>query len=133
MDFRITFPGGKKVNAEYGDMVIKTDQSVASGGEGTAPEPFMMFLASLGTCAGIYVLSFIRNRDISTEGLELIQHNEFVMNDKGVPNLTKITIDIKVPVGFPEKYHEAIIRVADQCKVKHTIQNPPEFEIKVVV
>jgi len=133
MDFRITFPGGKKVNAEYGDMVIKTDQSVASGGEGTAPEPFMMFLASLGTCAGIYVLSFIRNRDISTEGLELIQHNEFELNEKGVPNLTKITIDIKVPVGFPEKYHEAIIRVADQCKVKHTIQNPPEFEIKVVV
>jgi ribosomal protein S12 methylthiotransferase accessory factor len=133
MDFRITFPGGKRVNAEFGDMVIKTDQSVKSGGDGSAPEPFLLFLASLGTCAGIYVLSFIKSRDIPADGLELIQHNEFMPNEKGIPTLTKITIDIKVPAGFPEKYHEAIIRVADQCKVKHTILNPPEFEIKVVV
>lgn len=133
MDFRITFPGGKRVNAEYGDMVIKTDQSVKSGGDGSAPEPFILFLASLGTCAGIYVLSFIKSRDIPADGLELIQHNEFTLNEKGAPTLTKIVIDIKVPEGFPEKYHEAIIRVAEKCAVKNAISNPPEFEIKVVV
>ncbi|MCK5331318.1 MAG: osmotically inducible protein OsmC, partial [Candidatus Marinimicrobia bacterium] len=62
MDMKITFPGGKKINAEYNGQIIKTDQAVASGGNGSAPEPFDLFLASIGTCAGIYVLGFCQQR-----------------------------------------------------------------------
>jgi len=51
----ISFGGGKKVNADYRGFTIQTDQSVNGGGEESAPEPFALFLASIGTCAGIYV------------------------------------------------------------------------------
>ena len=54
--FKITFPGNKKVDAEFNGFTIKTDQPVNQGGVGSAPTPFETFLASLGTCAGIYVL-----------------------------------------------------------------------------
>jgi ribosomal protein S12 methylthiotransferase accessory factor len=44
--------------------------------------------------------------------------------------LGKIAIDINLPADFPEKYKDAIVRVADQCAVKKTILAPPEFEVK---
>src|SRR5205085_1350392 len=56
MELTVYFPGQKKVEVAVGPFVVHTDQSIAHGGEGTAPEPFTLFLASLGACAGVYVL-----------------------------------------------------------------------------
>jgi ribosomal protein S12 methylthiotransferase accessory factor len=73
MDMKITFPGGKKVNAEIDGFTHKTDQSLISGGDESAPEPFSVFLSSIGTCTGIYVLRFCQERNINTTGMEIIQ------------------------------------------------------------
>jgi putative redox protein len=133
MDITITFPGGKKVDAHYGDVVIRTDQSVKSGGDGSAPEPYMYFLASIGTCAGIYVLSFCQSHDIPTDGVKIIQHHEFTSPAPGKSRLSKISLDLVVPSDFPQHYYDAIIRVSEQCAVKKAIMDPPEFEIKTIV
>ncbi len=66
-EMKISFPGGLRVDAEYKGFVIKTDQPVYSGGDGSAPAPFDLFLASIATCAGIYVLFFCQKRGIPTE------------------------------------------------------------------
>jgi ribosomal protein S12 methylthiotransferase accessory factor len=132
MEIRVTFPGGKKVNAEMGGVVIPTDQPVEDGGEGTAPSPFMYFLASLGTCAGIYVLSFCQQRGIDTEGMALTQQMEFATDETGRKRLSKLTIDILLPPGFPEKYRNAIVKTAELCTVKKVISDPPEFVIKTI-
>lgn len=129
MEIKITFPGGKKVNAEMNGVVIPTDQPVADGGDGSAPSPFSYFLASLGTCAGIYVLSFCQQRDISTQGLALNQRMEFAADESGKQRLAKVTLDIMLPPGFPEKYRHAIVKTAELCTVKKVIMNPPEFAI----
>lgn len=71
-DIHLTFPGGKRVEATIGRHHIVTDQSAAHGGDDSAPEPFELFLASLATCAGLYVSSFCQTRGIPTEWLELI-------------------------------------------------------------
>ncbi len=126
MEMIIDFMGGAKINATFQDTVVETDQSVKSGGEGSAPEPYMHFLGSIGTCAGIYVLRFMEARKIPTEGVRLIQRMEW--NAKGT-RLEKIQIEIQVPPEFPEKYHSALVRVADQCAVKKTILDPPDFEV----
>ena len=67
MEMEITFPGGARVDANFGGMTVKTDQPVQGGGQGSAPTPFATFLASIGTCAGIYVLGFCQQRGIPTE------------------------------------------------------------------
>lgn len=122
MEIRLT--GGKKIEARWNDLVVKTDQSVAAGGEGSAPEPFMLFLASLGACAGMYVLSFCEARDIATEGIWLRQR--LIADDEG-KRLAKVQIEIVLPPEFPAKYEKAIVRVAEQCAVKKAIMNPPEL------
>lgn len=129
MEMKVTFPGGQKVNAEINGMVIPTDQSVEGGGEGSAPSPYEYFLASLGTCAGIYVLSFCQQRGISTEGLLLNQEMEFETTAAGSNRLSKISMKIDLPPGFPEKYRNAIIKTAGLCSVKKVLMDPPEFEV----
>jgi putative redox protein len=129
MEIKITFPGGKKVNAEMNGIVIPTDQSVEDGGEGSAPSPFSYFLASLGTCAGIYVLSFCQQRGIAAEGMSLTQQMEFVTDETGKSRLSRVTLDIMLPPGFPEKYRNAIVKTAELCTVKKVVSDPPEFVI----
>ena len=72
MEMVIVSPGGKKVNAFFKGFTIKTDQSKAYGGDESAPEPFDMFLVSIGTCVGANALVFCQKRDIPTKNLRLI-------------------------------------------------------------
>lgn len=132
MEIKISFPGGKKVDAELNGQVIRTDQPVKYGGEGSAPTPFELFLSSIGTCAGIFILGFCNERKIPTDRISLVERLEYGMVD-GKSFLDKIVIDIIVPPDFPEKYYNALIKVADQCAVKKAIMNPPKFEVKTTV
>lgn len=128
MSIKVFFPGNKKVHAKSNGFVIETDQPINGGGDGTAPAPFELFLASLATCAGIYIKSFCDARSIDTEGITIEQNVKWdPINQK----IGTIEIDIKVPDDFPEKYYPALIKSADQCAVKKTIQDPPAFDVKV--
>ncbi|RPH92208.1 MAG: osmotically inducible protein C [Calditrichaeota bacterium] len=124
MNLEVTFPRGLQVNAEYGPFVIETNQ------DGTAPPPFALFLASIGTCAGIYVLSFCRQRNLPTEGLKITQSMD---TDPVTHMIKKVTLDIFLPADFPEKYREAVIRSADLCAVKKHLMQPPAFEINTII
>ncbi len=129
MEMIIDFPGGARVDAHFGPYTIATDQP-AQGGAASAPTPFATFLASVGTCAGIYVLGFCRQRGLPTEGLRLVQDLEV---DPMTGMVTKILLDIQLPPGFPEKYKAAVIRSAEQCAVKKHLQQPPAFDVRTHV
>jgi ribosomal protein S12 methylthiotransferase accessory factor len=125
-NMEVTFDGGKVITAHLNGHIIRTDQPVNSGGGNTAPAPFELFLASVGTCAGIYVKSFCDQREIPTENIRIIQSLEFGKETKLPSN---IRLDIQLPSDFPEKYKSAVINAAELCLVKKTINNPPEFEV----
>lgn len=133
MEINVTFPGGSKVNAELDGQVVRTDQPVSAGGEGSAPTPFEYFLASLATCAGIYVLSFCQSREIPTEGLALNQQMTFEPTEDGKQRLALVSLEITLPHGFPEKYRDAVVRAANLCTVKKVLMDPPEFTITTVL
>jgi len=126
MDMKIYFPGGKKVYAEYNGFTYQTDQPVKGGGENTAPSPFEMFLASLGTCAGFYVLSFCQGRGIDAGEIEIRQSMEY---DAKTHLIAALTIEIVLPAAFPEKYRAAVVQAAQSCTVKKHMENPPKFNL----
>jgi len=126
----VSFPGGKRVDADFDGVTVATDQPVDEGGDGTAPAPFDLFIASLATCAGIYILGFCQNRDISTEGIRLVQSLE---RDDESKKIETVSIRIEVPPEFPEKYLGALERVAAKCTVKKTLESPPAFKMETVV
>ncbi len=125
-DITVSFPGGKRVDAHYDGRTVPTDQSVKNGGENSAPEPFDLFFVSMATCVGIYVLEFCTTRDLNTDGLDVHLYSTFDPEEKRYP---KISIDITLPRGFPEKYKKAVWRTANLCTVKKHILTPPEFSI----
>jgi ribosomal protein S12 methylthiotransferase accessory factor len=129
MEMIINFPGGARVDAHFGPFMVPTDQPPQGGGTSSAPTPFATFLASIGTCAGIYVLGFCRQRGISAEGIRIVQRLEA---NPFTGMVAKILLDIEVPKTFPEKYKDAVIRAAEQCAVKKHFEQPPQFEIRTV-
>jgi putative redox protein len=126
IEMEIYFDGNKKVNANLNGNIIRTDQPLQGGGDGTAPSPFDLFLGSIGTCAGIYVKGFCDQRGISTDGIKIIQHMNY---NQSTRLIDKIDLEIRVPKDFPEKYKEAVINAANLCAVKKHLQNPPQFDV----
>ncbi|PIE81181.1 MAG: osmotically inducible protein OsmC [Chloroflexi bacterium] len=125
MEMVIDFPGGAQVDAHFGSFTVETDQP-ALGYQPKAPTPFAIFLASMGTCAGIFVLGFCKQRGISPEGIRIVQSVE---SNHETHMITKVNLDIQLPADFPEKYKTAVIRAANQCAVKRHLENPPKFDV----
>lgn len=122
----ISFPGGKRVDARIGALVVHTDQPIAQGGDGSAVAPFDLFLASLATCAGLYVLGFCQARGIATDGLGLRQHVDLNPATK-LP--VRVRLELSLPASFPVKYRDAVVRAAEGCKVKKTMAAAPRVEV----
>lgn len=123
---QVRFPGGKRVDAQIRDRLIQTDQLPEEGGEGSAPEPFQLFLASIATCAGIYAKDFCEAREIPMDGMALAMSGEY---DQRKRRFVKFALRLSLPEHFPEKYRKSIVRVMDLCSVKKHILDAPEFEI----
>jgi putative redox protein len=126
MEMLIDFPGGLKVDAHFRGHTVETDQPPAD----SAPMPFELFLASIGTCAGIYVLGFCKQRRPAHRGHP---HHSAQPRQPATGLMDNIELEIQVPPTFPEQYHAALIRSAELCKVKKTLEHPPTFEVKTVV
>ena len=129
MDMQIYFPGGKRVYADYGGFTIETDQPARGGGGDSAPVPFDLFLASIGTCAGIYALGFMQQRGIDAESSKITMRTHF---DQAAGLINKIDLELELPADFPEKYRAAVINAMNLCAVKKHLHQPPAFEITTV-
>jgi ribosomal protein S12 methylthiotransferase accessory factor len=127
-DIEITFPGGKRVDAKVGGYEVHTDQPIDLGGAASAVAPFDLFLASIATCAGIYVLGFCQARGLSIEGVRLRQRVE-ADPATGLPRRIKLLL--RLPPEFPEKYRAAVLRAAEGCKVKKTIASAPRIDVSL--
>jgi len=129
MDMEITFPGGSRVDASFGPYEVRTDQPSRDGSAGSAPTPFATFLASIGTCAGIYVLGFLRQRGLPTDGVRLVQS---IQANPLTGMVDKINIEVQLPPEVPDKFHGAIVRAAELCAVKKHFQAPPQISVGAV-
>lgn len=122
----VQFPGGKRVDAHILGHDIPTDQAPQSGGEGAAPEPFQLFLASIATCAGIYAKSFCDQRNLDAPlGLEM----DLTRGDDGL--ISRLDMVLRVAADFPERYEQAITTAMNLCAVKKHLRAEMETVIQV--
>ena len=125
--YDIAFTGNRKVAAQVRTFTVNSDQPASGGGDDTAPSPFELFLASIGMCAGFYVLAFCQSRQISTENIKMVQT---VISNDATHRVEKVDIDILLPLDFPDKYKAAVLKTAQSCSVKKFLDAQPEIEIK---
>ncbi len=125
-ELSVTFPGGMRVDVAYKGHLVRTDQPAYAGGGGEAPSPFDLFLASIAACAGFYLLAFCRERNIPLEKAGVRMSGE---RDPQSRMVSRVTIELNLPLGFPDKYRQAVIKAVDTCTVKNHILTPPAFLI----
>ena len=77
VNMELTLDGDKVITEHLNGHTIRTDQPIKDGGGNTAPAPFELFLASIGTCAGFYVKSFCDQTEIPSKDIKIIQSVEF--------------------------------------------------------
>jgi ribosomal protein S12 methylthiotransferase accessory factor len=119
MQLEVRLPAGDRVVVAAGAVEIATDQ------DGSAPDPFTLFLASIGACAGFYVSRFCRQRGISTAGIRLLERVE----KDPAGHVTEIALELSLPDSFPEGYRGAVLRAAETCKVKRLLEAPPPVRL----
>ncbi len=76
------------------------------------------------------MVRFCQARNISTEGIQLRQSNDWNKQKKLVEN---IHLEIELPSSFPEKYASALVRATNECRVKKALKNPPEISVTTKV
>ncbi len=123
---KITFEGNKKVKVRVKDFDVWTDQPKEQGGDATAPTPIDLFLASLGSCSGVFVLNFLKQH--------ALPENVYLTLDP-VWNISEYVIDkinvlIHVPSDFPQKYENALIEVAKRCLVARHVKVEHDITLK---
>jgi putative redox protein len=126
MEILVDFPGASRVDAHFGKFTISTDQPPIA----SAPSPFEMFLSSIATCAGIYVLGFCQQRGLPAEGIHIVQR---IHSDRATGMVDEIDIEIHIPPTFPAKYYDSLVRSAELCKVKKHLESPPKFNVMTKV
>lgn len=125
-EITVTLGPRRQITAHLERFDVKTDQPVSNGGEGVAPSPFQLFLASMGTCAGIFIQGFCAKREIPYDDIRVVQRVEY--DEAGT--MRAVELEVQLPPTFPEKYKDAVLKVVDGCSVKKAILAQPEFRVR---
>ncbi len=120
---------GKKLEAVVDGHILSTDQPKADGGDGTAPKPSDLFLASLATCGAFFARLYCDKRDLNAEGLGITMEYETAEKTRLV---TKLIFKITVPDGFPEQHRAPLERAIQSCYVKKHLKDDIEVETTFV-
>ncbi len=123
---KITFVGNKKVNVEVKGFNILTDQKKENGGDASAPTPIDLFLASLGSCSGVFVLNFLKMH-LLPETVYLTLNPIWNINEYVIE---RIELVIHLPHDFPAGFDHALVEVAKRCLVARHVKIAHDIRVE---
>ena len=129
MEIKVNFLDNLRVEAQFDDFKVVSDQPIRYKGDGSAPSPFDYFLASSALCAAYFVRIYCLARDIPTEHISLVQNN--IVDPENRYQQT-FQIQVELPESISKKDRAGIVRSIERCTVKKAVQTGPEFNIEVV-
>jgi uncharacterized OsmC-like protein len=123
MDIRIEHLNNSKFAATVRGHRVICDQPASNGGADEGPTPPEFLLISLGTCAGFYAASYLKNHGLNLSlGVSV--------NAEKVPapaRLGKFRVEIDVP-NLPPEHEAGLLRSVNACLIKNTLAQPPQIE-----
>ena len=129
MRVEVSFPDKTRIQSRCKGLVVETGLPPDRGGDPEALGPFDVLLCSLGNCTGFHVLAFLEERGISVAGAGVTIEGT---RSTQTHLLDAVSVRIRVPDDFPEKYKDALVRAAGLCLVKAQLGQRPEFAVEVV-
>jgi putative redox protein len=124
----VSFPSPTRIQASAGGLTVEVGPPPDRGGDPDAYGPFDILLCSLAACTGFQVADFLRERGFDTADAGVRIEAE---RSPETHLLERISIEIDVPAGFPDKYRDAIVRAAGLCFIKQQLGQKPEIVTSV--
>jgi uncharacterized OsmC-like protein len=118
--------GGDRFDIEIGGHTITVDQPVDNGGEGTAPTPTELLVASLVSCVAFYARRYLARHGLDTVGLDV--HAAYQLADRPA-RVASMDLQLTVPAGTPQTRLQPLLAVARHCTVHNTLKDPPDITI----
>jgi putative redox protein len=125
----VKYTGGKKFSAQNRKHIVIIDQPEDSGGSDQGPTPPELFIDSLGSCIGVYVLAFCKNTGLNPDGMKIILDWEKA-SDKPV-RIKNINARIELPNADVGARKPALLKVAESCLIHETIKRQPAITIEL--
>ncbi|HPM78667.1 MAG TPA: OsmC family protein [bacterium] len=125
----VSFHAEKSVTGSLNGHKICTSYPDERGGDGSAPNPFELFLISLGTCAGYYARTYCEEHHLASESLRIYQHNVF---EEKTGKLLGVRMQVLMPPDFPEQHKAPLKRAIDSCKVKQVLVDPVLMHVELM-
>jgi uncharacterized OsmC-like protein len=94
-----------------------TDKSVMS--------PLEIFLASLGSCIGVYTVRYCQNANIDTAGLEIIVSSELGSNRPVRFEKINVRISLGQDIGARKR---SLLEFVKNCPVHNTLSGKPDID-----
>jgi putative redox protein len=129
MEMKIAYKGKKKFVVTTRGHQLLVDQPIEDEGSDEGMTPPEIFVASLASCMGVYVLNYCKNIGINPNDMILSVEWEKATNPA---RLSYIKVDIKLPKIKAKEKEKAIIKVAEHCLVHNTINSPPQISINLI-
>jgi putative redox protein len=128
MKMEVELQKGFLFKAVYGNHEVFTDQHKDDGGTDQAMTPAEFFVASLGTCIGVYAARFCQRHNLPTEGMKVSLDWTRVKDPARIGSI-KADLIYPHPIGEAEK--KGLLRMAESCFVHESIVHTPEIKIEL--
>jgi putative redox protein len=128
MKLEVNLQQGFLFKAVCGGHEVFTDQHQAEGGTDQAMTPAELFIASLGTCIGVYAVRFCKRHNLPTEGMKVFLDWSIA---KDPVRIGSIKAELHYPHNIPETEKKGLLHMAEACFVHETILHKPEIVIEL--
>jgi uncharacterized OsmC-like protein len=128
MEVKITHLDRVKFAIQSRSHTILCDQPAENGGEDRGMTPPELLLASLGSCAALYAVQYLKTRNLAENGVEVSVTAEKL---KSPARLGNFQIHVACPVSLTEEQTEGLMRSVHHCLIHNTLLTPPEIAIEL--
>lgn len=126
----IKYISGKKFSAHNRAHSIIIDQPKEEAGQDEGLTPPELFVDSLGSCIGVYILAFCKNTGLNPAGMKIIL--EWEKADDKPARIKNINAKIELPNADVGLRKAALLKVAESCLIHETIKHQPEINIALI-
>ncbi len=126
MKMEVNLEQGFLFKAQCSGHEVAADQPEKEGGTNKAMTPSELFVASLGTCIGVYAVRFCKRHNLPTEGMKVFLDWTVV---KDPWRIGSIKAELHYPHDIPDPEKKGLLRMAEACFVHETILHKPEVVI----
>lgn len=128
MDILVKHDKDLRFIAQCGNYTVVTGEMEGDDEQNNGMWPGQLFIAALGACIAGYVARFCQRHDISYQGMSVALDYE---SDDSPSRVVAVTARLNLPGSVPDKYQQAVLRVAEQCYITQSIEHKMQVNVSL--